>query len=292
MLDISVIIVNYNTAALVKKCVESVLSQRDVSYEIIVVDNASHDQSMAILQSFGRRIQLISNVDNVGFGKANNQAFQYSSGRYLFLLNPDAMCLSDLDLSRALKYMEENPLIGLAGTSIMNSDGQLLSTIYHHYPRQKKTSADFSHLPGNIATVLGASMLVPRRVFEKVRGFDESFFLYAEETDLCLRIRQQGHAIGYCEQVAVQHVGGASEKGNPREEVIRKKKAGKLLFYRKHYSPADVIKLVKSDLKKAKWHLFLLALVKLFFGLNEKQKSKYKQHTVSYELARRFLGRH
>jgi GT2 family glycosyltransferase len=292
MIDISVIIINYNTAELVKKCVESVLSQRHVSYEIIVVDNHSHDMSVATLQQFGANITLIPNADNIGFGKANNQAFQVSRGRFLFMLNPDAMCLTDLDLYHAVQFMESHPQVGLAGTRITDRSGQLESTVYYHYPREKHTMVDFSHLPGEIACVLGASMLARRDVFERVRGFDVSFFLYAEETDLCLRIRQQGYRIGYCESVVVSHVGSASERNIPTEEVKRKKKMGKLLFYRKHYPLADVIKMVKCDLKNARFRLFFLSVIKLFFGLNKNQESKYKQYKVSYELSKNFLMSH
>ncbi len=291
MIDISVIIVNYNTALLAKKCVESLLSQRNVHAEIIVVDNHSHDDSVNLLRAFEPRITLICNQDNKGFGKANNQAFLKSRGRYLFMLNPDAMCLSDLDLYHLVQFMDDHPQVGLAGTRMLNSSNQLTPTVFHHYPREKQTTVDFSHLPGSIATVLGASMVARRDVFEKVGGFDESYFLYAEETDLCLRIRKLGYMIGYCEHVTVQHVGSASERDNPREEVMRKKKTGKLLFYRKHYPQADVIKIMQHDFKRARFHLLRLSCIKFFMGLNKHQETKYKQYKVSYELARGFLSR-
>jgi len=290
MVDISIIIVNYNTASLVKKCVESLLNQRNIRAEIIVVDNDSKDQSVTLLQAFEPHIMLIANQENKGFGKANNQAFRKSRGRYLFMLNPDAMCLSDLDLFHIVQFMDDHPRVGLAGTSITNNSGQLMTTVFDHYPREKQTSVDFSHLPGKIASVLGASMVARRDVFEKINGFDESYFLYAEETDLCLRVRQLGYSIDYCDQVVVQHVGGASEQGNPREEVMRKKKKGKLLFYSKHYPSSDVVKMMKHDLKNARFHLLRLSLIKLIVGLNKNQEIKYKQHKVSSELAQHFLN--
>ncbi len=289
MIDISVLIVNYNTAELVKKCVESVLKQQNVNFEIIVIDNQSHDDSVAVLRQFEPRITLVANQDNKGFGRANNQAFKLSQGRYLFMLNPDAVCLTELDLFNAVKFMDANVQYGLVGTRIVNAENQLEHTAYKHYPRQKQTSANFANLPGEIATVLGASMIARRDIFSDIKGFDEDFFLYGEETDLCLRIRKQGFAIGYCDAVTVQHIGSASEKGNPREEIIRKKKAGKLLFYTKHYPKHDVIKMVKNDLRHARLHLIRLAILKRIVGLSQKQEGQCRQHRVARDLAQQFL---
>lgn len=289
MVDISVLIVNYNGAAFVSKCIESLLIQQQVNFEIIVVDNQSQDASVSILRQFEPRITLIANQDNKGFGRANNQAFKVSQGRYIFMLNPDAICLSPLDLSHAVQFMEAHSEFGLVGTRIVNVKNHLEHTVFHRYPHQRETSADFSTLPGKIATVLGASMVARREVLEKVSGFDEDFFLYGEETDLCLRIRKQGHAIGACETVTVQHIGGASEKGNPRAEILRKKKAGKLLFYTKHYPHQDVVKLMKHDLRRAKLHLLRLSVMKLFGVLSKKNQAKYQQYQVVAEVARGFI---
>lgn len=289
MIDISVIVVNYNGADFVKKCVESLLNQQQVTFEIIVVDNQSQDDSVSILRQFEPQITFIANHDNKGFGRANNQAFKLSSGRYIFMLNPDAICLTPLDLYHAVKFMENHAEYGLVGTRIVNSNNAVEHTIFKHYPHEKDISINFAKLPGNIATVLGASMIARREVFSNVGGFDEDFFLYGEETDLCLRIRKHGYAIGSCDSVTVQHIGGASEKGNPRYEVMRKKKAGKLLFYTKHYPKQDVIKLMKRDLRQAKLHLLRLLIMKRLFGLAKKDEIKIQQHQVVVELARQYL---
>lgn len=290
MIDISVLVVNYNTADLVKQCIESLLSQRDVRFEVIVVDNNSRDHSLAVLQAYQSRITFIANMDNKGFGKANNQAFALSTGRYIFMLNPDAVCLTDHDLSRLTQFMDAELSYGLIGTRIVNNQDQVEQTAYYHYPHQQQTKADFSRLPGELATVLGASMVVRREVFEQVKGFDEDFFLYGEETDLCLRIRKLGYGIGYCESVTVKHVGSASEKGNPPTEILRKKKAGKLLFYRKHYPIADVRAIVRRDLRQARWHILRLSLIKVFCKLNAKQEQKLQRYLVARSLAKDFLN--
>ncbi len=286
---VSVIIINYNTADLVKKCIQSVLMQKNISVEIIVIDNASHDNSIAVLHTLKDKLFFVANTENIGFGRANNQAFALSKGRYIFLLNPDAEFITDLDLYRSVQYMEKNPQYGLIGTQVLDSDLNLTDSASYHYPRQKQTSADFSSLPGEWATVLGASMLVRRDVYQKVNGFDEDFFLYAEETDLCLRIRKAGYKIGYYQEVAVKHIGSASERKNPPEEIMRKKKKGKYLFYSKHYPIADVVKLVKDDLKHARFHLLRLVFIKRLWGLNKENKLRYARHKVSVDVAQQFL---
>src|SRR3990167_5851563 len=125
MIDVSVLIVNYNTADLVRQCILSVLKQRGVQFEIIVVDNCSHDNSVSVLQSLTPQITLLANVNNLGFGTANNQAFNISKGRYLFMLNPDAVCLNEQDLFLAVQFMDQHPQYGLMCTRIIDSQGQI-----------------------------------------------------------------------------------------------------------------------------------------------------------------------
>src|SRR5579863_6660591 len=103
-MECSVIIVNYNTAELVKQCIDSLLKQTGIEFEIIVVDNASHDHSLTVLNEYGTKIRLLANTENAGFGKANNQGFRLGQGRYLFLLNPDALLQSPTDLRYLISF--------------------------------------------------------------------------------------------------------------------------------------------------------------------------------------------
>jgi N-acetylglucosaminyl-diphospho-decaprenol L-rhamnosyltransferase len=289
MIDISVIIVNYKTPQLAAANIKALLSQQNVRYEIIVVDNHSEDDSLAVLSQFGASIQLLANQENLGFGRANNQAFRISSGRYLFFLNPDAICLSENDLAEAVKWMDTHSNFALAGTRIVSSQDALEKTVFSHYPRQKEAVLHFSHLPGEVAAVLGASMLVRRNAFLQVQGFDETFFLYGEETDLCLRLRKAGYTLGFCEAVTVRHVGGASERHTPSEEILRKKRAGKLLFYRKHYPSSVVKRMMLADLRHAHFHLWRLKLIQWIKGLDVKQQEKVRRLNVVKEMAQAFL---
>lgn len=289
MKSISILTVNYKTPELTRACIESVLEQQAVDFEMIVVDNASNDESVSVLNALTDKIIFIPNNENVGFGRANNQAFKKSSGKYLFLLNPDARLLNKNDLANAVKFMDEHPEFGLVGTRIVDGDGNFQNTISDHYPRQKQCSADFSHLPGKWACVLGASMVIRRDAFEKVNGFDEDFFLYAEETDLCLRMRKAGYEIGYLENVTVSHIGGASAKKLPSAEVVRRKKSAKYLFYKKHYPKNDVIAMAKKDLRTASRSAWFLSLKKKLFGLTAKQEHQLARHKISQEIAKKFL---
>ena len=168
MLDVSVIIINYNTADLIKPCVESVLKQKGVTFEIIVIDNASHDNSKAMISSLGDHVHPVFNEDNLGFGKANNQAFRVSHGRYLFLLNPDAEFTQPNDLMNLVYFMDEHPDHGLIGTRIIDANEQNTISSWKYYPRQTQTNADFSHLPGVWACVFGGMYLKKSMVLMKI----------------------------------------------------------------------------------------------------------------------------
>ncbi len=288
-MDISILIVTYNTANIIQACLDSVFKQLGVQYEIIVVDNASADNSVEVLSTFSDRITLIANTNNVGFGKANNQAFKQSTGRYVFMLNPDAVLQSTTALQELIAYMDAAPSIGLAGTRILKTNTTEESKPSYQYPGQKHCDWNFGGLPGEIAWVLGASMIARREVFELVHGFDEDYFLYGEEADLCLRIRQQGYAIGYCSHVAVEHIGGASEKSNSTEARWLKKQNGLHTFYRKHY-PLEIAKhLVKRDLKRATFRRAVLGFRKNIFGLTGRSLDQYHRYNAVCKASRLFI---
>lgn len=291
-LDVSVLTVNYKTPELVERCVGSVLSQQGVRFEMRVVDNASGDDSLARLKALEPRIHVIANTENKGFGVANNQAAENCRARYLFLLNPDAVCTREDDLARLVAYMDAHPQVGLVGTRIVNHEGETQLTAFDHYPREKQSQRDFSSLPGKLATVLGASMFIRRDAFEKIGGFDPDYFLYAEETDLCLRLREAGYEIGYVDEVTVQHLGGGSEHANPRLAVIRMKKAGKYLFYQKHYPKDAVLAMAKKEKRQAGWRYAALRLKQcICLGLSQRDAWKLARQKQVLTLMNEVLAR-
>ncbi len=286
--DVTVIIVNYNTAHLIQSCIDTVLEQQGVEKEIMVVDNASHDNSVAVISAYGDAVKLIANQENRGFGCANNQAALLARGKFLFLLNPDAVFQDTMALKQMLDFMQAEARVGLAGTQVARKKGGY-SIPQQFYPGQRYTQVSYAKLPGNIAWVIGASMMIRRDVFEAVKGFDEDFFLYGEEADLCLRIRKQGYEIGYNPLVMVNHVGGGSEQQTAATDLWQKKQKGLYLFIKKNYPPAEAVKVIEVYLRRAKRKLFFLSIQKMIGIFDEKKKNNYERYQTIVSTSKQFL---
>jgi len=284
-MDISVIIVSYNTADLIGPCLTSVLDQTGVDKEIFIVDNASPDGSAALINKAFPAIHLIANEENRGFAVANNQAIAHCRGRYILFLNPDTV-LQENCLSTSLSYLDGHPEIGLAGLHILNPDGTDQESVSRRYLSQRYTSGELTNLPGPIACVLGAAMIAPREAIISVGGFDEDYFLYGEDEDLCLRIRQQGLQIGFIEAARVVHYHGQSERKSTSAEVWRKKIRAEYLFYRKHYRPDTIVRITRAELLKARWRIMTLQLFLPFV----KNKEKIMEKINKYKVIRDELG--
>ncbi len=290
-MDVSVIIVNYNTADLLTASIDSVLAQEGVSFEIIVIDNASQDESHATMLAYGSRIKTLLNPRNVGFGSANNIAFQQSRGRYIYLLNPDAVLKQKNALQRVARFMDAHSEYGLAGTRLVKKATGETVLPRNSYPDEKHLTVSLGKLPGDIAWVLGASLMIRREVYETTKGFDESFFLYAEEADFCLRVRQHGYAIGYCDEVSAEHVGGGSERKRDIEVVQRRKQEGLHRFYIKHYSPTDVMRLLKRNKRRALARMFLLSVKGSVWGLSDRQQIRLSVYRAVFQASAEFIGK-
>ncbi len=282
-MQISVLIVNYNTQALVCTCVKTLLQQKSVSFEIIVVDNASNDGSVAALESqFGAQIKLIKSAENLGFGRANNLAASHAAGEFYYLLNPDARLKGDYALRDLYQFMQAYPQYGAVGTAIYEPRKKRWIKPRYQYPGEQhlKHTQKLKGLPGRISWVLGASMIVPRKIYQQVQGFDADFFVYGEETDLCLRIREAGFEIGYCDTVQVEHVGGASELHLPSQETWTRKQKGHYRFCHKHYDARDVQRLAKLAIRRGRRKHWLLKLQQ-FLGKKNHDKLARVQASVN-----------
>lgn len=286
--DISVIIVTYNSEACIAACLESVLKQTGVILEIIVVDNASADDTRARLKNFNCRV--IASRENLGFGRGNNLGFASSTGRYVFLLNPDAQLMGQNSLEELCRKMDANQRWGIAGTMIRSADGRAESAPATEYPAQSHVHRDFSKLPGNLAWIMGASMIIRREIYEKLGGFDPAFFLYSEETDFCLRVREHGFEIGYVPEIAVSHIGGASEDWRDPYDVSARKLRGLLLFRKKNYPPEDCVALAERDLRRARWRSFWNGLLARFQPPRSKAWQKQRQYRAVFEISRDYLA--
>jgi GT2 family glycosyltransferase len=260
--DISVIIVSYNTADLTVACLESVFTSQRVGCEVFVVDNASKDGSAEIVRKKFPSVRLVVNTTNRGFGAANNQVLRECTGRYVVFLNPDAI-VGPESLCTAAAFMDEHPEVGLAGPKVLNPDGTRQDSVSSRYPGHRYGAADLGSLPGDIACVLGACQIVRVSLLHDLGGFDEDFFLYGEDQDLCLRVRKRGYKIGFIDEAVIRHYGGQSELNTLPAEVVRKKVRAEHLFYRKHYRPATVRRIRRAKHFRALWRILSLRVLYL-----------------------------
>lgn len=249
--SVTAIIVNYKSGPYAVECINSLIAQSYNSLEIIVVDNASGDGSVDLLkETFGEAITLIESPSNLGFGQANNMAAAHAHNDYLLLVNPDARVVGTDFISTLLLFLMNNPQVGIVGPEIHEPSKKKFVLPKKRYPSQSrlKDQAAFESLPGPYAWILGACLCIEKKMFEQIGGFDPDFFLYGEDTDICLRIRKLGYEVGYCLDAKITHIGGASEFSSvPLDKYLRKKR-GFFLFCRKHYDPADVRRIALKSL--------------------------------------------
>lgn len=236
--ELSVIYVNYNTAGQVMDSVESLRRNTSgVDYEIIVADNNSqNDPNMEFLLS-DDEIKVVRLEDNFGFGKANNAGFRESCGEYVFFLNPDTI-INDNSIKVLLDKLKADESIGVLGPNLINSDdapthafrrtgdGILteLNFALFGLPYKLWYGENFEHnyttSQLDVAYVCGAAMLMKRETYEKVGGFDENFFMYYEDQDLCNRIKQLGLRIVNEPSAVIKHLEGTSISASERRQDL------------------------------------------------------------------------
>jgi len=281
-MDVSVIIVSYNTAALTLACLDS-LYGAEGDKEIFVVDNASTDNSVAAIRKQHPEVAIIANSQNRGFGAANNQALEICRGRYVVFLNPDTTIKLDT-LTRASLFMNSHPDVGLAGARILNPNGTLQESVSYRYPGEKFTRGETSGLKGRIACVLGAFMIARKPLLNELNGFDEDFFLYGEDQDLAWRVREKGFSIGYIEDADVFHWGGQSEIGTPPVALFEKKINAEYLFYKKHYRRDTIERIKRAERLKAIFRLFTLKISLPFSAKKTLIQNKIDCYRLTYKM--------
>jgi len=279
--DLSIIIVNHNTADMLVRCLHSIRSQSGYNPEVILVDNASQDNSLEVAKGFLPWLKVIANNRNLGFARANNQALKISRGQYIYFLNPDTELRGGV-FGAIMGFMESNPEVGLGGTRILNPDGSSQSSVERRYPGERHSRGELSGLKGEIAWVSGASMIARRSVMREVMGFDERFFLYGEDLDLCLAVRNAGWTIGYIPEALVVHWGGLSERDSLPIDVWKKKFDAELLFYQKHYSKNTIKAIRRANILQALWRIFTLTLTVPFFKNKEAAQKKLDKYRLAF----------
>ena len=281
-MELSIIIVAYNTADQIERCLDSLAAAACCPQEVIVVDNASTDDGAALIAKNHPSVRLLVNERNRGFAAANNQALAVCRGNFILFLNPDTEVKPGA-LGIIIDYMNNNPQIGLAGPKIVNPDGTLQESVSYRYPGQRHMGTALQDLKGTIACVLGAAMIARRECLAAVDGFDEDFFLYGEDQDLCLRIRRAGQEIGYIDAAVITHLGGQSERATPTTELWRKKHRAEYLFYRKHYPPATIARIRGRERLKARFRIALLNVTQHFPGQRQSSAAKLAKYQALLE---------
>jgi len=254
-MDLSVIIVNYNVKAYLLNLLESLYkSEGDFEFEICVVDNASVDGSCEAMKNHFPDVNLIENKRNVGFGRANNQALNSAKGDYCLVLNPDTIVNSDT-LFTILSLMRANPEVGIGTCKILNSDGTVSKDTFRNKPtpvaallrvfglESKIGRGKHSYFLSDIDTeisqeipiVSGAFMCISTDLFKSLNGFDDRFFMYFEDTDLCYRVKEEGYEIRYFPDTSIVHFRGESTRKDKIDHHLIFNKA-LYQFFKKHYS--------------------------------------------------------
>ncbi|MBI5020378.1 MAG: glycosyltransferase family 2 protein [Ignavibacteriales bacterium] len=251
-MDLSIIIVNFNTKDLLISCLDSIHKYgQGIRYETIVVDNNSSDGSVSLIENKFPWVKVIRNNKNVGFASANNIGIANSSGRYILFLNSDTIINTGV-LDSSVKYLDENSDVGILGCKILNPDGSVQSsardfpTIWTLFLEMLAISKFLSHTgwfrnpwvtdynrEQDVEIVKGAFLLTRRLIIDQLGGFDERFFLYSEEQDFCFRVKKHWRIV-YWPHGSIYHYEGGSS-------TIKEYSARFMLYtseveyYRKHY---------------------------------------------------------
>lgn len=270
---LSIIILSYNTASLTEQTIKSIYDSTKMDhdqFEIIVLDNASEDNSVRKIENLQVRhtnLKLMISDENLGFSKGNNKAAREAVGKYLLFLNSDII-VRNLAIDKLLQYKINKKDIGFLGGKLFNEDGSKQPSCGPFYSLPVVFGALFlkgdywgltRYSPNKIKTVdwvSGACILTEKEIFYKVGKFDEKIFMYMEEIDLLFRAKKIGYQTVFYPEAAFIHLGSASSGGKsfPIIQVYR----GFLYFYKKHYS--------KKSQTMLKVMLQLKALVAIFFG--------------------------
>ena len=250
-MQLSIIIVNWNTRELLKNCLESIYETTpDFPVKVIVVDNASSDGSPEMIGSVFPLVQLVENRENAGFARATNQGIKLAETKYILLLNPDTVVLPGA-LNSLVDFMDTHHQAGAAGSRVLNPDGSLQTSCYV-YPTLKSEFFRLFHLdsiflkttyrmdrwdkefPRAVDIIQGDCLLLRKTALDQVGLLDESFFIYSEDVDLCRRLQQASWEIYWVPQAQLIHYGGQSTR-QVAAEMFLKLYQGKTMYFRKHH---------------------------------------------------------
>ena len=325
-MDLTISIVSYNTKRLLRNCLSSIYRNvKEIEFEIIVVDNASEDESMEMIKEEFPQVKLIINQNNLGFAKANNQAIKQSRGRYILLLNSDTVVISDAIL-KILNFIKSHPDVGVVGCRKLNADlsCQPLATILPNIwmvflrffrfknflssPRQRRFLSKFfgSFLGKTISSyfswysennlkkaipvdfITGACFLIRRKTIDEVGLLDENFFMYLEDTDWCFRTKQKGWKMYICPKAKVIHYGGENFRSNVDTFSLEHCKS-RYYYFEKHYGKRFTL-LIRIIIISALILQGGVLLMKYLFLKKERKKIIWKKISLYSKIIKLSLG--
>lgn len=306
-LDVSICIVSWNVRDLLRDCLKTLREQAgNVRYETIVVDNASKDGSPEMVREEFPWVKLVEPHANLGFGRANNLAYRHSSGRYVLLLNPDTVIL-DRAIERLVEFADKHPEAGAVGGRTLKADLSLersccwgapglwplvcksvgLHLVFKRSQLFNREAMDWwpRDTVREVDVITGCFFMLQRDVYETTGGFDEQFFMYAEEVDLCWRIQKLGKKLMFCPDAQIIHLVGASAaKAKPNR--VYQINLGLLKLFRKHYGSAymRLANLLMCVFYATRVPIMLAAAELGFAGPERKQKAAAYQEAMGRHL--------
>ncbi|MDY6877300.1 MAG: glycosyltransferase family 2 protein [Chloroflexota bacterium] len=280
MIDLSVVIVNWNVCDLLRRCLHSIFDTQCLTLEVFVVDNASTDGSVEMVRSEFPGVHLIANTDNRGFPAANNQGIAAARGRYVLLLNPDTEVVGGA-LATLVAFADAHPDVGMVGPQLLYPDGSVQSSrrrfptlataffestwLEPYAPRRLLERYEFldrsADVVQDVGWLYGAAFMARREAIERVGPMDEGFFMYSEELDWCRMFREAGWRVVYLPAAQiVHHEGKSSEQVTAARHIHFQ--TSKVRYFRKYHGRivAEVLRLFllcnyvwQLGLEGAKW---------------------------------------
>lgn len=237
---VSIIILSYNTKTLLRECLVSIFSKlTSLPFEVIVLDNASKDESVVMVKRDFSQVNVIESATNLGFARGVNLAAKKAKGEFLLFLNSD-LTLLDTNLSEMIGILKTKSEAGIVGGNLLNKDNTtsepygkfyLLPEVFRLLFFAKKAKEKLSGAVNKVDWVSGGYMLISRKLFEETGGFDENFFMYIEDMEFCYRLKMAGKASYYYDFARARHVGqGSSNRTFAIVNILK----GIKYFYKKH----------------------------------------------------------
>lgn len=279
-MKLSILIVNYNTEKFICDLLLSLENQtfHKSDYEIIIVNNIQNSKLDEMIKNHcfedKFNLRIINSDDNIGFGRAMNLGFRYTKGEHVLLMNPDIKMRQDDYLQDLLNFAHKNNNYGIISTRVLDDNNNDTST-YYSYEFGQTLGFD-----GQICWFQGSLLLIRHEIFKQLGGFDDDFFMYCEDVDLCLRVKKLGLDLLKNDDLEVYHFGGASEPNHNYDYYLRYYKS-RFLFAKKHYQDDIFADLIDKFYQKTRSRIVFYQILSLMF---KKYQRHYLKNKVTYDI--------